>query len=174
MTRRRVVWALVGFSTALLLTMGVMGCRTVSRAPVAYGTGYEGPVGYMQPDHGFFYYWMWSSLLLRPVAPSYHIYVPPAGYPASYRPWQPAIRPTLSPPTDVRRTGGFSGGDSRRTGGFSWAGRSSAATTSGSSMRSGGFSSSPSSSYLRSGGFSSSSPSSGSSYRSGGGFSGRR
>jgi hypothetical protein len=89
-------------------------CRS---APAYQATGYETDAGYMQPDHTAFYYWVVYHTTFGYYQPSvtYHVYVPPAGYPATYRPWYRASgtaplqlrRSTASPNT--RTGGGFSG-----------------------------------------------------------------
>ncbi len=170
-----------------------------AQAPTPWGVGYDSTQGYMQPDHSAFYYWMAYNMLWQNPTPTYHVYVPPAGYPASYRPWQAdPIRPTYggSQPTytgaqtPARTSGGFSprvvGDDqpaysgaqtpARTSGGFSQAPSAPPST----SRTSGGFSSAPpsrpsttSSPSRTSGGFGSSSSSSSSS-RTSGGFSKRK
>lgn len=169
----------------LAMTMLVISCARVSRmqarAERPWTQGYETPQGYMQPDHGFLYYWMMTSLLREP-QPTYHVYVPPPSYPREYRPWlhydretravytptqwravEEARRPRPAPaPVSDRTTGGFSAPPSRST--------PSAAP---SSRTSGGFSREPSRPAARpdrtTGGFSQPAPSS----RTSGGFSSR-
>lgn len=101
----------------LLLCVGIVGaaCRQV---PPTYGQGYETTQGYQQPDHSYFYYWMMYNVLLSNPQPTYHVYLPPQGYPVTYRPWQPAPRqPTYAiPPTTYRP---LAPNSPRSTGGFS-------------------------------------------------------
>jgi len=155
--------------------------RPVTTAERPWGQGYETSAGYMQPDHGFMYYWMMNRLLWQDARPTYHVYYPPAGYPSYYRPWRTDIPNTVTyrPPTAVtpaRTSGGFSSHPTtpspRSTGGFSPSSSPSAAPSP--SRSTGGFSSSPASSPRSTGGFSGSSkPSSASPSpsRTSGGFS---
>lgn len=168
----------------LVLVLLVASChRDAQRLGQAesWGQGYDSPQTglYMQPDHGYWYYYMLSHMWMSPT-PTYHIYVPPAGYPNSYRPWHQMVY-TAVPTFTASPTAGV---PPRTSGGFSTSDRPSPSTsTPGASPRtSGGFSrppvpkfEQPAQSYpsapRTSGGFSSSRPSGGSSPRSSGGFS---
>lgn len=153
---RRILLAL-----ALLATVG---CGTTVVQP----TGYETGGGYMQPDHGWWYYHTlyWSTFGMYQPSVTYHVYVPPPGYPTTYRPWYRETRPTYQAPArpsvDPRRSGGLSQPSKSATpsprtgGGFSAAQKSSQAPSS-SPRTSGGFASTPApraSSPRTSGGFS--------------------
>lgn len=87
---RWLLYTVGGLAGVILLTVLVNGCirkapRVVERP---WGQGYDTPTGqYMQPDHGFFYYWMWTQVLRSNVQPTYHVYLPPGGAPTWYRPW---------------------------------------------------------------------------------------
>lgn len=179
-----------------IVAIGVVACRPQPQyyAERPWGQGYETQQGYMQPDHGWFYYWMLYHTFQNP-QPTYHVYQAPIGYPPAYRPWHgqaPRVYvtpPSILPPSPTTRSsGGFSQSatpaapptTTRSSGGFS--GFSRPATTSPPATRSsGGFSSprvttsSPSTTTRSSGGFSAPSrPSSPSpSSRSSGGFSSR-
>lgn len=142
--------------------------RQPRQAEAPWGQGYETQSGYMQPDHGWFYYWMLYHVLWSNPQPTYHVYVVPPGMPPTYRPWTPTYRATTSAAapratvTSPRTSGGFSAPSPaspspRNSGGFSRP----SASPSPSPRSSGGFSSRPSSSPR-------SSPSS--SPRSSGGF----
>jgi hypothetical protein len=84
-----------------------------------WAQGYESPNGYMQPDHGYFYYWMLyhTSFGMYQPQPVYHVYVIPQGYPSDYRPWRAReymrdtsgrfVRRPPSAVTPARSTGGF-------------------------------------------------------------------
>lgn len=122
------------------------------------GQGYETPAGYMEPDHSWVYYWTMNQLLLQDRRPSYHVYVPPPSYPATFRPWHddtpyrpkrvyvPAPEPAPYVPT--RTNGGFASPPSqpsqravaptRQNGGFTHEERN--YTPSAPSRTSGGFS----------------------------------
>ncbi len=105
-------------------------CRrqTVVVAERPWGSGYETSAGYMQPDHGWFYYYMMNRMFWQDTRPSYHIYAPPAGYAPTYRPWyHDDVRYRVSTPappsaaTPARTSGGFvpaSSVPTRRSGGF--------------------------------------------------------
>lgn len=88
----------------LLYTVGVVVCvvlmaafivscnRRPAQAERAWGQGYEVPIDggrsvYMEPDHSWFYYYMLNRMLWQDTRPSYHVYMPPAGYAETYRPW---------------------------------------------------------------------------------------
>lgn len=131
-----------------------------------WGQGYESQQGYMQPDHGWFYYWMAYHVLFSNPQPTYHVYVVPPGLPSTYRPWTPTYRPTTAAPSvaSPRSSGGFSTRPSpaspspRSSGGFSTpkaspSPRSSGGFSGGSSRPSSAPRSSPSSSPRSSGGF---------------------
>jgi hypothetical protein len=92
---------------AIFLGLTLNAC---SSAPAYQATGYETDAGYMQPDHRLL-------LLLADVSRdrsastsrrvSYHVYVPPSGYPTTYRPWYsrpsvPSYAPSYTRP--LRRT----------------------------------------------------------------------
>lgn len=82
------VAAIVG---TIVLAILVNGCirRPPRPATLAWGQGYDQGTQYMEPDHGFMYYWMWNQVLRSTVVqPTYHVYVPPSGAPQGYRPWQ--------------------------------------------------------------------------------------
>lgn len=183
---------LIGACFALLLMVVLLAVINLTRQPVRplqaeWGQGYESPKGYMQPDHGAFYYWWMTRVLLSDMQPSYHVYVVPPGYPVTYRPWTPQYAPTYQtrqpapqPPTGLtaspRTSGGFSGYSQpaspspRTSGGFS----SRPVPAPSSPRTSGGFSRpSPSPSPRSSGGFSGSSSRPSSSPRSSGGFGGK-
>ena len=109
----------------LVFGMLVQACARQPRVVVAerWTQGYETQAGYMEPDHGFLYYWLLTRVMQREAAPTYHVYVPPPNYPAHYRPWQDdsAYRPRYVPPPDTapaptRRSGGFSATPEPRAG----------------------------------------------------------
>lgn len=72
--------------------------RAYAYAERPWGQGYETQVGYMEPDHGYLYYWMMYHVLWSNPQPTYHIYVPPVGYARTYRPWYPPPNPTIYQP----------------------------------------------------------------------------
>lgn len=173
---------ILGVITALMITV----LLSITCRPTPYGMsqGYEQNYGgqaapvYYQPDHSFLTTWMMYHILFQ--QPSYHVYMPPAGYPPSYRPWQPApqgFRPQAAAPgrPDSRTQGGFTpatgaakpAADSRAQGGFAPKAAPPAPPPSRPA--------SPSSMSPRStGGFSGSSSRPSSSPRSSGGFGGKR
>jgi hypothetical protein len=105
-------------SLAAIILASALG-SACSPAPVNV-QGYETQSGYMQPDHGYFYYWLMYHATVGVYQPrvSYHVYVPPSGYPTTYRPWYsrpsvPSYAPSYTRPygaqTPARTSGGFSG-----------------------------------------------------------------
>lgn len=180
---RRILWSGV---IIVILASGVSCRRQPQYAERPWGQGYDTPQGqYMEPDHGWFYYWMMSRVLMQSTQPTYHVYLPPPGYPVYYRPWQSrdyyrdtsgrfVQRPTpVAPRPDPRRDGGFTprtSPDPRSSGGFA-----KPAPPAANPRSSGGFTrpAPPAANPRSSGGFSrpSSSPKPSSSPRSSGGFS---
>ncbi len=104
------------FLIVALACLGSIACRHASTAERPWGQGYETQAGYMQPDHGWVYYWMLSNLLFQSPQPTYHIYQAPIGYPVTYRPWMPRVERTVTAPAPIAAP---SGSTTRRTGGFS-------------------------------------------------------
>lgn len=113
---KRVLVLLIGaLTTVTLCALLISACRPTYHAERPWGQGYETSAGYMQPDHGWAYYYLMNRLLWQDVSPTYHVYVPPPGYAPSYRPWyresRGPVRQAPSPPanavTPARATGGF-------------------------------------------------------------------
>lgn len=145
---------MLGVVLAFVVAVSV-GCSAPQQQQ--WGQGYEAQNGYMQPDHGWFYYWMLyhATVGMYEPRPTYHIYIPPAGYPREYRPWRnvqsysgypydraPKPVKPASGATPARTSGGFSTPapkpqDNRSTGGFA----KPAAAPPPASRTSGGFSS---------------------------------
>lgn len=155
---------------AVLSVSGACSRQPPRPVQAEWGQGYETQQGYMQPDHGWLYYWMMYHVFFSQSQPTYHVYMPPAGMPSTYRPWRPTSAPVpmtarpATPNVSPRTSGGFSApapvkpsGPPRSSGGFS----APRATPAPAPRTSGGFSSTPrsssSGSSRTSGGFGSSS-----------------
>lgn len=146
-----------------VLALGGVGCGR--KVPQQWTTGYEASAGYYQPDHSWLYYWVMMNIMQSSIQPSYSVYVPPAGYPPSYRPWMPAPKAAVAPLVNAQPatpgTGALSQkpvtGAFRASSGFTPSAKTPAPSSGGS--------------YRSSSGFTRSSPSSGSSYRGSSSFS---